>query len=134
MNLKVLTDLILDHPELPNTQVGRLAGASTRTVYRYRRLLGHQNLTAADRVSHESVCRRLNRPRYRPEHKAAIDWHRLQDVLAQPNATLRDAWEDYRASQPMPHLGYSRFRRKVRAHYTSVYVLRIVVPTFDEQS
>lgn len=119
MNLQQLISLILNHPELSNVRIGRLCRASPRTVYRYRRRVAQamaaEPLSALDLSDDQRLRRRLNQPRYTPPTKTPIDWEATEKVLSQPNVTLRDAWENYRANQPRPHLSCSRFRRKVRA-------------------
>lgn len=119
MNLLQLVSLILKHPELSNVRIGRLCRASARTVYRYRRRIAQattiEPLSALDLSDEQRLRRRLNQPRYSPPSKTPIDWTETEKVLSEPNVTLRDAWENYRANQPRPHLSCSRFRRKVRA-------------------
>lgn len=119
MNLLQLISLILNHPELSNVRIGRLCRASPRTVYRYRRRVAQataiEPLSDLDLSDERRLRQRLNQPRYTPPTKTAIDWAETEKVLSQPNVTLRDAWENYRANQPRPHLSCSRFRRKVRA-------------------
>jgi hypothetical protein len=46
-----------------------------------------------------------------------------RNSAAPAGVTVRDAWEQYRASRPLPHLGYSRFRRQVRARFGKVYIV-----------
>ncbi len=123
MNLKQLINLILDHPELSNARIGRLSRSSTRTVYRYRKLLEDVSLSAAERSDEAWLRAKFNRPRHVPAGKTPIDWSQTRAVLCTPNVTVRDAWEQYRASRPQPHVGYSRFRRQVRARFGKVYIV-----------
>lgn len=119
MNLLQLISFILNNPELSNVRIGRLCRASSRTVCRYRRRVAQatavEPLSELDLSDERRLRRRLNQPRYTPPTKTEIDWAETEKVLSQPNVTLRDAWENYRANRPRPHLSCSRFRRKVRA-------------------
>lgn len=110
-----LIQLLCEHPELSAARIGRLVDRSPRTVSRYRKAVVERNLPWVyyEQLTAEDLDRKFNLPRYRPKSKTPYDPARVAAVLAKPKATLRDAWEDYRASAPRPHLAYDTFRRRV---------------------
>lgn len=110
-----LIRLLCEHPELSTARIGRVVKRSARTVARYRKEIAARDLTWAhfEGLTADELDRVFNQPRYRPPSKTPHDPVRVANVLARPKATLRDAWEDYRASAPRPHIAYDTFRRRV---------------------
>jgi hypothetical protein len=115
IDLPRLVRLLCEHPELSAARIARKADCSSRTVVRYRKEVAYRDLPWShyEPLSVEELDREFNKPRYRPPSKTPYDPDRVAAFLARPKATLRDAWEDYRASKPRPHVAYDTFRRRV---------------------
>lgn len=115
IDLPRLIRLLCEHPELSAARIARKADCSSRTVARYREEVADRDLPWShyEPLSVEELDREFNKPRYRPPTKTPYDPDRVAAFLARPKATLRDAWEDYRASKPRPHVAYDTFRRRV---------------------
>lgn len=124
MNLQTLIHLIYQCPGLSDARIARMALCCAPTVRRYRRL------AALKRYSWQSLCHdttaalrlRFNKPHYCPPKKTAFDECRVCALLIGANASVRDAWEDYRATTPMPHMGYDAFRRRIKSVVSRRYV------------
>jgi hypothetical protein len=125
-DLHPLVKLLCERPELSAACIGRKADFCSRTVGRYRKKVAERDLPWSyyEPLSVEQLDLEFNKPRYRPPSKTPYDPDRVAAFLARPKATLRDAWEDYRASAPRPHLAYDTFRRRVGETLVRHYVAK----------
>jgi hypothetical protein len=113
MKMQTLIHLIYHCPALSDARIARKAECSAPTVRRYRRLIT-DNQYPWETLCHASnaeLYARFNKPRFRPPKKLPCVDSRVAAFLTAEKATVRDAWEDYRATQPRPHVEYDTFRR-----------------------
>jgi hypothetical protein len=117
--LREVVYMVCAHPELSGRNLAGRLGVLAETVLRYRKMVKQKQLQWSDLepLSDEDLYAVFNRPRYRKPKKTVPDMARVEAVLNQPGTNIRDAWEDYRANLPGPHLCLSTFRDFVRAHW-----------------
>lgn len=109
-----MTQLLLNHPELPNTVIARHVGCDRRRVRRYRRLIDSDRAAA---VEHLEGCNgeKLNaifNPPAITRRYAPPDFDRLEKQL--PDASGRVRWRAYVSEQALsqvPAMSYSQFMR-----------------------
>lgn len=116
--------LLCTQPELSDRRIAAATGRSPGTVRRYRRALRAKQWSWHDLkdLTATQLNGRFNQPRYRPQKKTAFDMGRVDAIMNEPGATMRDAWEDYRARYPRPHLSLSSFRARVAKRWRHSFI------------
>ena len=105
--------------EYTNGRIGKMTGAATNTVRRYRHIVNQSGLSwlAVDALDDTSIEHLLQTKRFRIERKAIPDWSEIHRELKLPNVTLTLLWEEYRLANPDNAYSYSQF-----THYLRLYV------------
>ena len=109
--------LILDEPPsgrvapYRDDEIARMAGISTVTVRRLRRVMVEKRVAWSD-VAHLDEAEwtaLLNKPAHREPLRRLPDWAVLHTQLSTSRMTIRQAWEVYQALNPSDALSYKRF-------------------------
>ncbi len=122
--LKEFLCLLCTQPEMSDRRIAVTTGRSPGTVRRYRRALRAKQWSWHDLedLTATQLNDRFNQPRYRPPKKTAFDMGRVDAIMDEPGATMRDAWEDYRARYPRPHLSLSSFRARIGKRWRHSFI------------
>jgi hypothetical protein len=121
--------LLCTRPDLSVPRIAVMVDRTPETVSRYRRILRANGWRweELEPLSLEALDARFNKPRHRPPAKTPVDMQRVLAILKQ-GRTMRDAWEDYRAHLPRPHLSLNWFRETANAQLVWSFGLAELVP------